>query len=143
VGKARHFEANCPKNNASKKLKEIAMTITEVMMSEPTTNSWWIDSSATRHIIRSQEFFLDFKEKVVGERKVYMCNNTYSDVLGEGKCKISVNGSDVVLYHVLFVSSIRRNLIFVPVLDDKAYASKFKLKNVYIRRGNILVDGTK
>jgi hypothetical protein len=48
-----------------------------------------------------------------------MGNNTYSDVLGEGKCKIFDNRSVIVLYNVLFVPSIRRNLIFVPILDDK------------------------
>ena len=58
-----HFKANYPKNNGSKKHKEIAVAITEVMMIEPTTNSWWIDSAATRHITRSHEFFVDFKEK--------------------------------------------------------------------------------
>jgi hypothetical protein len=114
-GKTRHFKANCPKTNGGKKQNEIAMTITEVMMAEPTTNSWWIDSVATRHITRSREFFVDFTEKAIGEHKVYMGNNTYSDVLGEGKCKISVKG----------------------------YTIKFKSGKVYISRGNISVKGTK
>jgi hypothetical protein len=72
-----------------------------------------------------------------------MGNNTYSDVLGESKCKISVNGSIIVLYNVLYVSSIHRNLISVPILDDKGYSIKFKSRKVYISRGNILVKGTK
>jgi hypothetical protein len=53
------------------------MTITEVMMAEPTTNSWWIDLAATRHITRSREFFVDFTEKTVGEDKVYMHGQQY------------------------------------------------------------------
>ncbi|XP_062151838.1 uncharacterized protein LOC133860208 [Alnus glutinosa] len=84
-GKTGYFKANCPKTNGGKKQKEIAMTITEVMMVEPTTNSWWIDSATTRHITRSRKFFVDFIEKAVDEHKVYMGNNTYNDVLGEGK----------------------------------------------------------
>jgi hypothetical protein len=138
-----HFKAKCPKNNGGQKQKEIAMTVTEVMMAEPTTNSWWIDSAATRHITRCREFFVDFKDKAVGEHKVYMGNNTYSDVLGEGKCKISVNGSVIVLYDVLYVPSIRRNLISVPVLDSKGYGIKFKSGKVYIRKGNVSVKGVK
>jgi hypothetical protein len=47
-----HFKVNWPKNNSDKKQKEIAMIVTEVMMVEPTLNSWWIDSVATRHITR-------------------------------------------------------------------------------------------
>jgi hypothetical protein len=119
------------------------MTITEVLKVESTTNTWWIDSTATRHITRSHKFFGDFKEKSASEHKVYMGNNTYSDVLGESKCKIFVNGSIIVLYNVLYVSSIRRNLISVPILDDKGYSIKFKSRKVYISRGNILVKGTK
>jgi hypothetical protein len=64
-----HLKANYAKNNGSKKQKEIAIIITEVMMTEPTTNSWWIDSATTRHIT-SHEFFVDFKEKTVDEHKV-------------------------------------------------------------------------
>ena len=47
-----HFKVNCPKNNDDKKQKEIAMIVTEVMMAKPNSNSWWIDSAATRHITR-------------------------------------------------------------------------------------------
>jgi hypothetical protein len=115
-------------------------------MAESTTNTWWINSAATRHITRSREFFVDFKEKSVGEHKVYMGNNTYNDVLGEGKsekCKISINRSIIVLYNVLYVPNICRNLISVPILDDKGYSIKFKSRKVYISRGNISVKGTK
>jgi hypothetical protein len=47
-------------------------------------------------------------------------NKTYRDILGEGKCKIFVNGHVIVLYNVLYVPSICINLIsVVPVLDGK------------------------
>ena len=94
------------------------MTITEVLMAKPTANTWWIDSATTRHITRSCEFFVNFKEKSAGEHKVYTGNNTYNDVLGECKCKISVNKSIIVLYNVMYVPNIRRNLISIPILDD-------------------------
>jgi hypothetical protein len=58
-----------------------------------------------------------------------MSNNTYSDVLGEGKCKISFNGSVIALYDVLYVPYIHRNLICVTVLDK--YKIKFKSEKVY------------
>jgi hypothetical protein len=119
------------------------MTITEVLMAELTTNTWWIDSVATRHITRSYEFFVDFKEKPTSEQKIYIGNNTYSDVLREGKCKFSVNESIIVLYNVLYVPSIRRNLISVLILDGKGYSIKFKSRKLYISRGNISIKVTK
>jgi hypothetical protein len=39
-GKMGHFKVNCSKNNGGKEQKEIAMTITEVLMVESTTNTW-------------------------------------------------------------------------------------------------------
>jgi len=109
--------------------KEIAMTIIEVIMVEPTTNSWWIDLDVTEHIVKGQIFFVEFKERAVKEHKVYMSNNTYNDVLGEGKCKISFNESVIALYDVLYVPYIHRNLICVTVLDK--YKIKFKSEKVY------------
>ena len=85
---------------------------------------------------------MDFKEKAVGDHKVYMGNNTYSDVLGEGKCKISIKDSVIVLHDVLYVPSIRRNLISVLILDNKGYKIEFKSGKVYIRKGNISVKST-
>ena len=51
-GQMGHFKVNCPKNNSYKKQKVSAMTITKVMMAKLTSNSWWIDLVATRHITR-------------------------------------------------------------------------------------------
>jgi hypothetical protein len=68
---------------------------------------------------------------------VYMGNNTYKDVLGEGKCKTFIKWFIVVLYNVLYVSNIWKNLIFVPVLDSKGYDIKFKSRKVYISKENV------
>jgi hypothetical protein len=48
---------------------------------------------------------VEIQEKQLGEHRVYMGigKNTYSDVLGEGKCKLCVNGSNVILSDVLYV----------------------------------------
>ena len=93
------------------------MTIFEVMIIEPSSDNWWIDSVATCHIVRSKELFVDLKEKKIGEYKVYMRNNTYSDVLGERNCKLFINGIIVNLSNVLYAPDIRRSLIYVFVLD--------------------------
>uniref|UniRef100_A0A2N9IAJ8 Retrovirus-related Pol polyprotein from transposon TNT 1-94-like beta-barrel domain-containing protein n=1 Tax=Fagus sylvatica TaxID=28930 RepID=A0A2N9IAJ8_FAGSY len=89
---SRHYKINCPLNKRPKnKGKEIAMTITEALVIESPPTSWWVDSTATtRHIARNRELFVDLKEKQLGEHRVYMGNNTYSDVLGEGMHKFSI-----------------------------------------------------
>ena len=89
------------------------------MIIEPLSDNWWIDIAATRHRARSKELFVDLREKKLGGQKVYMGNNTYSDVLGEGNCRLSINSIIVILSNVLYVPNVRRNLIFVSILDKK------------------------
>uniref|UniRef100_A0A2N9IS84 Retrovirus-related Pol polyprotein from transposon TNT 1-94-like beta-barrel domain-containing protein n=1 Tax=Fagus sylvatica TaxID=28930 RepID=A0A2N9IS84_FAGSY len=139
-----HYKINCPLNKRPKnKGKEIAMIITKALVIESPSTSWWVDSAATRHIARNRELFVDFKEKQLGEHRVYMGNNTYSDVLGEGKCKFSIGDSVIVLNNVLYVPSVRRNLISIPVLDEKGFEVKMKSGRVFISKDDISVSGVK
>uniref|UniRef100_A0A2N9FQW6 CCHC-type domain-containing protein n=1 Tax=Fagus sylvatica TaxID=28930 RepID=A0A2N9FQW6_FAGSY len=143
-GERGHYKINCPLNKRSKnKGKEIAMTITEALVIESPSTSWWVDSAATRHIARNCELFVDLKEKQLGEHRVYMGNNTYSNVLGERRCKFSIGDSVIVLNNVLYVPSIRRNLIFVLVLDEKGFEVKMKSGRVFISKDDISVSGVK
>ena len=82
---------NKNKNNGT---KQIIMTISKAMIIELSSDNWWIDSVATRYTSRSKELFVELKEKEKkrGEHRVYMGNNTYSDVLDEGNCKLPING---------------------------------------------------
>ena len=50
--------------------------------------------------------FINFKEKVLGEHRLYIGNNIYADVLGEGDCKINNNKSTIVLKNVLCLHQI-------------------------------------
>ena len=102
-----------------------------------------VDKATTQHEARSKELFVDLKEKKLGEQKVYMGNNTYSDVLGEGNYRLSINGIVVILSNVLYVLSVRRNLIFVSVLDKKGYEIRLKSSHVTICKGNIKLKGVR
>uniref|UniRef100_A0A2N9EG19 Reverse transcriptase Ty1/copia-type domain-containing protein n=1 Tax=Fagus sylvatica TaxID=28930 RepID=A0A2N9EG19_FAGSY len=119
------------------------MTITEALVIESPPTSWWVDSAVTRHIARNHELFIDLKEKQLGKHRVYMGNNTYSDVLGEGRCKFSIGDSVIVLNNVLYVPSVRRNLTSVPVLDEKGFEVKMKSGRVFISKGDISVSSVK
>jgi hypothetical protein len=102
-----------------------------------------VDFAVTRHIVRNRELFVDLKEKQLGEHRVYMGNNTYNDVLGESRCKFSIGDSVIVLNNVLYVPSVCRNLIFVPMLDEKGFEVKIKFGRAFISKGDIFVFGGK
>ena len=72
-----------------------------------------------------------------------MGNNTYSDVLREGRCKFSIGDSVIVLNNVLYVPSVRRNLISVLVLDEKGFEVKMKSGHVFISKSDISVSSVK
>ncbi|XP_028116268.1 uncharacterized protein LOC114314035 [Camellia sinensis] len=76
----------------------------EAMVLEPSSNSWWIDSVATRHIVQNKDMFMEFTDKKVGEHRIYMGNNSYSDVLSIGNCQFSINGTSIMLHDVLYKS---------------------------------------
>ncbi|GMP88605.1 hypothetical protein CsSME_00040528 [Camellia sinensis var. sinensis] len=119
------------------------MTISEALVLEPSSNSWWIDSAATRHIVQNKDMFMKFTEKKVGEHRIYMGNNSYSDVLGIGNCQFSIKGTSIVLHDVLYVPNIRRNLISVPVLTQKGFEVNFRFNTVLIKKGSVLVKGVR
>ena len=64
-----------------------------------------------------------------------MGNNTYSDVLSEGNCRLSINGIIVILSNVLYVPDVRRNLISVSIPDKKGYEIRLKSSRVTICKG--------
>ena len=87
--------------------------------------------------------FVAFTEKKVGEHRIYMGNNSYSDVLGIGNCQFSINGTSIVRHDVLYVPNIRRNLISVPVLTQKGFEITFRFNIVLIKKGSVLVKGVR
>lgn len=116
------------------------MTIFEAMIIKPLSDNWWISRN---YIARSKELFIDLKEKKLEEQKVYMGNNTYSDVLSEGNCRLSINGIVVILSNVLHVPDVRRNLISISIPDKKGYEIRLKSSCVTICKGNIKLKGVR
>ena len=143
-GERGHYKINYLLNNKPKNIgKEIAMTIIEALVIESPSTSWWVDSTTTRYIARNRELFVDLKEKQLGEHRVYMGNNTYSDVLGKGRCEFFIGDSVIMLNNVLYVHSVRRNLISIPVLDEIFFEIKIKSGCVFISKGDIFVSDVK
>ncbi|KAK0606530.1 hypothetical protein LWI29_000218 [Acer saccharum] len=138
-GDMGHFKANCPKRKKNdNQQKEVVLTVSEALIVE-SENHWWMDSGATRHVCKDKNSFFVFKDKALGEHRLYMGNNTYVDVLGEGDCKIISKTSTIILKNVLYAPSIRRNLVSVSVLEKKGFEIRFKSGLVTIGKNDIVL----
>ena len=54
------------------------------------SNDWWIDSGATRHIVKTKQMLESFKEFKFVEQRIYMGNNTYRNVEGVGSYRLDL-----------------------------------------------------
>lgn len=93
--------------------------MSECLFADQNLSGWCVDSGVTRHIAKSIEGSINIKEVRVGNQKVYMGNNTYSDIMGIRSYRLNVGENNVLLTEVLFVSSMIRNLLYISILIEK------------------------
>ncbi|PHT67156.1 hypothetical protein T459_31581 [Capsicum annuum] len=78
---------------------------------------WWMDSGDTRHVCANKELFSSFA-LAQAEEMIYMANSATAKVEGTGKICLKMTSDKVlILNNVLYVPELRRNLIFVSLLD--------------------------
>ena len=78
---------------------------------------WILDSGASRHFCANRELMINF-EDVVDEQCVYMGNSSTTAVKGKGKILLKFTSEKLLsLSNVLFVPSLRRNLVSSTLLD--------------------------
>src|SRR5438046_2734173 len=81
--------------------------------------SWWIDSGATVHVTNSLQGFHTVSHLGRGERSLRVANGKEAKVEAVGVLHLELdNGYILRLNNVVFVPSMRRNLISVSLLDD-------------------------
>ncbi|ERN15743.1 hypothetical protein AMTR_s00039p00067100 [Amborella trichopoda] len=91
--------------------KDIAFLVEETLSITP-SDDWWIDLGATRHITTSKEHVMDFREKKVGDWKLYMGNSSWVHIFGEATVKLPLpSGSTLTLNDVFYAPDMKRNLI--------------------------------
>ena len=91
-----------------------------------TKSTWWIDSGATVHVANSLQGFHTRRTLQRGERKIKVANGVEAQVEAIGDLSLElVDGFLLKLSDVLFVPSLRRNLISVSCLDDDGYDCHF------------------
>jgi hypothetical protein len=95
--------------------------IDESLFLEFSTSTWRIDSGATIHIVNSLQGLSIRRELAKGERSIRVANGVEAEVKVIGDLAIELDDGFVLnLNNVLFVSSLRRNLISVSCLDDES-----------------------
>ena len=81
------------------------------------STEWILDSGASRHFCANKELMIDFEDVAHGQC-VYMDNSSTATVKSKGKVLLKfTSGKMMSLSNVLFVPSLRRNLISITLLD--------------------------
>lgn len=96
---------------------DIIVAVVETNLVE-NKSDWVLDTGATRHFCKNKDLFHDFEEASEGEC-VYMGNSSVAGVLGKGKILLKfTSGKTLCLSNVLYVPSLRRNLVSGYLLNN-------------------------
>jgi hypothetical protein len=104
------------------KCKDLITSINESMYLDYSSCTWWIDSGATIYVVNSLQGLSMRRTLPRGERTIRVANGEETEVEAIGELSLEIsNGFTLYLHDVLYVSSMRRNLIYVSCLDDDGF----------------------
>ncbi|KAL0285600.1 UNVERIFIED_CONTAM: hypothetical protein Sangu_2771500 [Sesamum angustifolium] len=100
---------------------------------------WILDTGASRHFCSNKALFHELLETTDGEC-VFMGNSTTSGVLGKGKILLKLtSGKTLALIDVLYVPSLRRNLVSGSLLNKAGLKIVLESDKVIITKNNDFV----
>ena len=100
--------------------------IDESLYLEYSVSTWWIDSGATVHVANSLQGFATRQILLRGERTIRVANSIEAEAEAIGELPLVLNNGFVLKLHdVLYVPSMRRNLISVSCLDNDGFDCHF------------------
>jgi hypothetical protein len=116
------------------KCKDLITSIDESMYLDYLSYTCWIDSGAIIYAVNSLQGLSMWRTLPKGERTIRVTNGVEADVeaIGELPLEISIDFT-LYLHDVLYVPSMRRNLIFVSCLDDDVFDCLFGKKQCLIK----------
>jgi hypothetical protein len=115
--------------------------IDESLFLEFSTSAWWIDSGATIHVVNSLQSLSIRRELAKGQRSIRVTNGVEAEVNAIGGLAIELDDGFILnLNNVLFIPSLRRNLISVSCLDDENIHCHFGDGKCILKYGGIDVD---
>ena len=99
-----------------------------------------VDSGATRHICANRSVFTSYTNVRDGEEYVYLGDSNTTSVLGKGKVLLKLtSGKTLTLSDVLFVPSIKVNLIYVALLGKVGVKVSFESDKIVMTKNNVFV----
>jgi hypothetical protein len=86
---------------------------------------WLIDSSASRHMIGFKQNLANYQDKK-HKAKVELGDDGTYDIKGFGSTSFQFHSGNIFhIDEILYVPGLKKNLIFVPVLESKGYSIAF------------------
>ncbi|KAL6312302.1 hypothetical protein AAG906_014654 [Vitis piasezkii] len=123
-----HWKLQCPTWLAKKKqgTSPFHLLVVETCLAVLTTHQWCVDSGATNHVCNSLQGFQETRQLSKGEVNIFLGDGTEVAVLAVGNIALNFkNNRTLILKNVLYVPSIRRNLISVSSLSKNGYSVCF------------------
>ena len=109
-----------------RKGEDIITFIDESLYLSYAKSTWWIDLGATVHVANSLQEFCTRRTLQRGERRIKVANGVEAEVEAIRDLSLELDDGFVLqLSDVLYVPSLRRNLISVSRLDDDGYDCHF------------------
>ena len=148
-----HKGADCrlPKNNKNKEtyvMEEITQevddsnlstVVSEVNMIGSNPREWWIDTGATRHVCSDKNMFTSF-EPIDNREKLFMGNSVTSDIQRQGKVILKMTSrKNLTLNNVLYVTEIRKNLVYGSLLNKHGFRMVFEADKVVVSKPGMFV----
>jgi hypothetical protein len=115
------------------KCKDLITSIDKSLYLNYSSCTWWIDSGATIHVVHSLQGLSMRRTLPRGERTIRVANDEKAEVEAIGELQLEIsNGFTLYLHDILYVPSMRRNLISVSCLDDDEFDCLFYKKQCLI-----------
>jgi hypothetical protein len=115
------------------KYNDLITFIDESMYLDYSSYTWCIDLGATIHIVNSLQGLSTRKTLARGERTIRVANGEEAKVEAIGEIPLEISNSFTLYLHdILYVPSMRRNLISVSRLDDDGFDCLFDKKQYLI-----------
>jgi transposase InsO family protein len=111
--------------------------VDEMLYTDFSCTSWWIDSGATAHVANSMQGLNLIQTITSGARRLRVANGVEVDVEAVGSLTLELHtGFHLHLNNVLYVPTLSRNLISVSCLDDNMFECKFGNKQFVLNYCN-------
>ncbi|GJV31762.1 zinc finger, CCHC-type containing protein [Tanacetum coccineum] len=101
--------------------------------------TWWIDSNATCHACKDRCWFDTF-HPIEDRFVLHMGDESTKPILGRGNVVIEFNsGKTITLFNVVYVSGLRKNLMFGPVLNKCGYKQVYESDKYILSRHDVFI----